>query len=142
MRPGREIDTRIAKEVFGHNVWAQAKVLFENAAKGDRPLRKYSKEIEWAIEVATQLKMTLLPIQGGEWFAFIGPERIQGWESPQALLQFLGSGDFNECGASVGTDLPLVICDAALKAVEKRISLAKPDQQTESAAEPSTNPLH
>lgn len=120
MRPGREIDTRIAKEVFGHNVWAQGKQLFENAALGDRPLRKYSKEIEWALEVAKHMRIALLPIEGGEWFAFVGPAEKDGWESPTAMLEFLGKGEFNDCGASVNEDLPLAICEAALKAAEKR----------------------
>ena len=120
MRPGREIDTRIAKEVFGHKVWAQNKQLFENAEKGDRPLRNYSREIEWAMDVARQMHVALLPVQGGQWFAFIGPESKNGWESPQAMLQFLEAGDFNDCGAAVGESAAAVICEAALKATEKR----------------------
>lgn len=52
MRPGREIDARVAQEVFGHKVWAQNKTLFESAEKRERPLRKYSTEMEWAWEVA------------------------------------------------------------------------------------------
>jgi hypothetical protein len=124
MRPGRETDTRIAKEIFGHKVWAQGKVLYESAAKGDRPLRAYTKEMEWAWEVVEHMKVTLIPIQSGEWFAFVGPVDKHGWESPQAVLEFLNSGNFNDCGAAVGTSAPLVICDAALKAVEKRVALA------------------
>lgn len=124
MRPGREIDTRIAQEVFGHKVWAQGKILFENAALGDRPLRKYSKEIEWALEVAKQMKIALLPIEGGGWFAFVGPAGKDGWESPTAMLEFLSSGQFDDCGASVSEELPLAICEAALKAAEKRRALA------------------
>lgn len=139
MRPGRETDVRIAKEVFGHKVWAQGKILYENAAKGDRPLRSYTKEMEWAWEVVEQLKMTLIPIQGGEWFAFVGPVEKQGWESPQAVLEFLGAGNFNDCGAAVGTSAPLVICDAALKAVEKRQALANAD--TNPTAESNVVPL-
>lgn len=125
MRPGREIDARIAQEVFGHKVWAQNKQLFENAAKGDRPLRNYSKEMEWAFEVAKEMRVALLPVAGGQWFAFVGPQESAeiangGWESPQAMLQFLEKGNFNECGAAVGENLPALICEAALKAVEKR----------------------
>lgn len=120
MRPGREIDTRIAKEIFGHKVWAQNKVLFENAEKGDRPLRNYSKEIEWAMDVARKMKVALLPVAGGQWFAFVGPESQGGWESPQAMLQFLEAGNFNDCGAAVGDNPAALICEAALKAAEKR----------------------
>lgn len=31
MRPGREIDTRIAREVFGNEVWASNKMIHERA---------------------------------------------------------------------------------------------------------------
>jgi hypothetical protein len=121
MRPGREIDARIAKEVFGYKVWAHNKQLFENAPKGDRPLRNYSKEVEWAFEVAKEMKVALLPVAVGQWFAFVGPqEKLNGWESPQDMLQFLEAGNFNDCGAAVGENLPAVICEAALKAAEKR----------------------
>jgi hypothetical protein len=122
VRPGREIDTRIAREVFGHRVWAEKKTLFESAEKGDRPLRNYSRDIEWAIAVAEKMKMTLIPIVGGDWFAFVGPMVNQGWESPQAVLKFLEAGQFQDCGASVGNDLAFVICEAALRATEKRIA--------------------
>ncbi len=135
----REIDTRIAKEVFGHNVWAQGKILFENAALGDRPLRKYSKEVEWALEVAKHMKIALLPVEGGGWFAFVGPKGKEGWESPTAMLEFLGSGQFDDCGASVQEDLPLAICEAALKAAEKRRVVeaeAQATQQSQATEQP------
>lgn len=135
MRPGREVDARIAKEVFGHRVWAQAKVLFENAEKGDRPLRNYSKEIEWAWEVAEKMKITLIPVEGGEWFAFTGPIENNGWESPTAVLQYLETGTFDGCGASVGPNPAVAICEAALKAVEKRRVAATPPPLED-------NPIH
>ena len=105
MRPGREVDARIAKEVFGYEVWAKAKILYENAEQGDRPLRNYSKEMEWAQEVMEKMKMTVIPIQGSEWFVFVGPEDRSGWESPQAVFQFLEAKNFSGCGAASGTDL-------------------------------------
>lgn len=120
MRPGREMDVEIAKEVFGHRVWAKGKVLYENAALGDRPLRNYSKEMEWAWEVAERMKITLLPIEGGQWFAFNGPMEKKGWESPQELLKFLEAGQFDGCGAAVGEKAPQAICEAALRTTEKR----------------------
>ena len=120
MRPGREMDARIAKEVFGYRVWAQGKILFENAPLGDRPLRAYSKEMQWAHEVLEKMRITLIPIQGGQWFAFSGPAAQEGWESPQALLQFLEAAQFDGCGAATGDKLPLLICEAALRAIEKR----------------------
>lgn len=128
MRPGRELDTRIAQEVFGHKVWARAKVLMEDPATGERPLRQYSKGIEWAWEVAEKMNITLLPIEGGQWFAFVGPVEKQGWNSPQEMLEFLSSGNFKDCGADVGDNIALVICQAALKAIDKRKVLAEQPQ--------------
>lgn len=130
MRPGREIDTRIAQEVFGHKVWAQNKILLESAEKGERPLRRYSKEMEWAWEVAEKMKVALIPVVEGQWFAFVAPDD-GGWESPQAMLGFLENGDFAKCGAALGTEIPLVICQAALKAAEKRA----PDRTTGDSAQ-------
>jgi hypothetical protein len=125
MRPGREIDTRIAMEIFGFDVWVQNDQLFEKTSLGERPLRRYSSDTEWAMEVAKQMHIALLPIQGGEWFAFVGPANQDGWASPTAMLEFLSTGNFNDCGASVSRELPLAICEAALKATEKRQQLAQ-----------------
>ena len=132
MRPGREIDTRIAMEIFGFDVWVQNDQLFEKTQLGERPLRKYSSETEWAMEVAKHMHIALLPIQGGEWFAFVGPASQDGWASPTAMLEFLSAGNFNDCGAAVNKELPLAICDAALKAAEKRAQMAQP-QETQQA---------
>ena len=118
MRPGREIDAQIAVEIFGHEVFAKNKVLHERAPQGDRPLRNYSKEMEFAWEVATKMRISLIPVEGGNWFAFVAP--VEGWTSPQSFLQYLEGGDFSECGAAVGESGALVICQAALKALEKR----------------------
>jgi hypothetical protein len=120
MRPGREIDTKIATEVFGHKVWARGKILLENPPQGERPLRKYSREIEWAWEVAVKMNITLIPIVGGQWFAFIGPEEKQGWNSPTEVLQLLEEKRFAGCGADFSDNAALAICSAALKAIEKR----------------------
>jgi hypothetical protein len=125
MRPGREIDARIAKEIFGYEVWAKNKVLHERAEKGERPLRNYSKEIEFAWEVATKMRVSLVPIEGGEWFAFIAPK--DGWKSPIDFLKYLEGGDFTDCGAFVDASAPMAICQAALKVMEKRQAL----QQTQ-----------
>lgn len=118
MRPGREMDTRIAKEIFGHEVWATNKTLHEKTPEGKRPLRLYTKEIEWAWEVADRMKITLLPVEGNRWFAFSAPGA--GWESPQAFVEFLQKGDFKGCGAAVGERPAAVICEAALRALDKR----------------------
>lgn len=122
MKPDREIDARIAKEVLGYEVQAKGEVLYETTPQGQRPLPRYSREMGWAQEVMEKMKMTVIPIQGNEWFVFVGPEDRTGWESPVAVLQFLEAGNFTGCGAASGNDLPALICEAALKAVEKRLS--------------------
>lgn len=121
MRPGRELDTRIAREIFGHEVWATNKTLHEKTAEGKRLLRPYSKEMEWATEVALKMRVTLLPLSDGQWFAFVADG--QGWESPQAFVDFLQKGDFSRSGASVSSDAPLAICEAAIRAAEKQAAL-------------------
>lgn len=125
MRPGREIDTRIAREIFGNEVWATNKVVHEKAGDIKRPLRNYTKEMEWAWEVAKKMRISLLPINDGNWFAFAAGQ--EGWESPQQFAEFLQAGNFQSCGASVGPDAPMAICEAALRAVEKaRVEKAPP----------------
>ena len=37
MRPGRELNAKIATEVFGYKVWRHKGVLTENPPAGDRP---------------------------------------------------------------------------------------------------------
>jgi len=119
MRPGRELDTQIATEIFGYKVWARGKNLLENPPQGERPLRKYSREMEWAWEVAKKMHVTLIPIVGGQWFAFVGPESKSGWNSPDEVLKILQDKEFAGCGAAFGDDAAHVICEAALKAAEK-----------------------
>ena len=118
MRPVREIDTRIAREIFGHEVWATNKTLHEKSAHGKMPLRNYSKEMDHAWPVATKMQITLVPVEGGRWFAFSGPS--DGWESPQAFADFLAKGDFGGCGAALEANPALAICEAALRALDKR----------------------
>ncbi len=135
MRPGREIDTRVAREIFGHEVWATNKVLHEKAPLGKRPLRCYSKDIEHAWEVAREMHISLIPIEGGQWFAFAGTST--GWKSPQEFIEALQKGDFVESGAAVGENPALAICLAALTAKEKQNSLPA----AEATAETVTAPL-
>lgn len=130
MRPGREIDTQIATEVFGYKVWARGKILHENPPQGERPLRKYSREMEWAWEVAKKMKITLIPIIGDQWFAFVGPADKQGWESPEAVLKILQEQNFAGCGAAFGDEAPMVICMAALNAIKKRQQPTPEEPQT------------
>lgn len=133
MRPGREIDTQIAQEIFGYQVYPKNKVLHENAPLGERPLRKYSKEIEWAMEVAKKARVALLPIEGGQWFAFAANN--EGWTNPTEMLQVLESGDFKNCGAAVSEDPAEAICQAALVAAQKKkISDAEAKLATAEAA--------
>lgn len=137
MRPGREMDTRIAKEVFGHEVWATNKTLHEKTTEGKRPLRNYTKEIEWAWEVADRMKITLLPVEGQRWFAFSAEN--DGWESPQAFVEFLQKGDFKGCGAAVGDRPAAVICEAALRALDKRAQEQKAAATESEDSEPLPN---
>ena len=133
MPPGREIDAQIATEIFGYEVFAKNKVLHERAIKGERPLRNYSKEMEFAWEVAEKMRISLIPVDGKSWFAFAAP--TEGWPSPQNFLQYLEGGDFSLCGAAVGESGPLVICQAAIKAIEKRkeIELLSPAEFADGA---------
>lgn len=144
MRPGRELDTRIAQEIFHHEVWATNKTVHEKGPMGKRPLRSYSKEMEWAMEVAEKMRVTLLPLADGQWFAFVADEK--GWESPQAFVEFLQKSDFSQCGASIGSSAPLVICEAAIRAVEKRSvapvrTEAEEISELESRAESFADPI-
>jgi hypothetical protein len=120
MRPGREMDTRIAREVFGHEVWATNKTLHEKTPDGKRPLRNYTKEIEWAWEVAQQMRISIMPVNEDQWFAFVAGNT--GWKSPQEFAEFLQAGNFKGCGAAVGESIPTVICEAALRALDKNIT--------------------
>ena len=126
MRPGREIDTQIATEVFGHKVWARGKVLYENPESGERPLRNYTREIEWAWKVAEKMHISVLSIEGGNWFAFAGPPSLQGWQGPDQMLKVLQEKLFDGCGASVGDNIAFAICEAALQAVRKRNAAKSP----------------
>ncbi len=118
MRPGREMDTRIAKEIFQHEVWATNKMVHERTPLGKQPLKRYSKDMDAAWEVAEKVRITLLPIEDGQWFAFSAPG--PGWKSPQEFAELLASGNFNQCGAAVGPEAAGVICEAALRAIDKR----------------------
>lgn len=133
MRPGREMDIRIAREVFGHEVWATNKTLHEKTPEGKRPLRNYTKEVEWAWEVAQAMRVTLIPVEGGRWFAFTA--RNEGWASPEDFAEFLRKGDFSGCGAALGDKIAAVICESALRALDKRANeVAEPA--------PSDQPRH
>lgn len=141
MRPGRELDTRVAREIFGHHVWASNKIIYEKTQNGKRPLRNYSKEMEWAWEVADKMKITLLPIEGGQWFAF--SDAGEGWKSPQDFIETLQKGEFVEGGAAIGDKVALVICTVAIKAVEKDQSkLAQPMESDEVSDEEEVRALH
>lgn len=122
MKPGRELNTKIATEVFGYRVFKHKGTLSEDHPLGVRPLRNYSNEIQWAWEVAEKMKVCLVPVPTGDWFAFIGPEGKHGWESPKEALAFLEAGDFDGAGAAVHSNVALAICTAALNAVAKRKS--------------------
>jgi hypothetical protein len=118
MRPGRELDTYIAREALGHIVKVKQKELWEVTDKGERPLRKYSRDITAAWEVVERMGITIIPVEGQLWFAFVGEGRA--WKSPAAFIEFLGKGDFMNSGAAVGEDPAETICVAATNALEKK----------------------
>ncbi|MEQ1879261.1 MAG: hypothetical protein ABL958_21680 [Bdellovibrionia bacterium] len=123
MRPGRELDVKVAQEVLGHKVFVKNKKLFEETPVGERPLRLYDSDLNDAWEVADRLHIALLPVEGGQWFGFVG--RVEGWKSPTELLEFLQAGDFTGCGASVGKNPAKVICQTAMNAITKRTEEAR-----------------
>lgn len=118
MRPGRELDCSVAQEILGHDVYAKSRVLYERTPQGERPLRNYTKEMQWAWEVAERANISLIPIENGCWFALAGNEF--GWKSPAEFIAYLQTGDFLNSGAAVGANPALMICVAAMKAVESR----------------------
>lgn len=117
----REINMKIATDVFGHEVFKEKGILTERRPIGDRPLRNYCTDMEWAWEVADKMKMTIIPTNDNQWFAFVGStDKQEGWSSPTEALEFLHSGEFSEAGAALNDKATMAICLAALKAVEKR----------------------
>ena len=118
MRPEREIDSRVAQEIFGHEVFAKDENFHESTEAGIRPLRNYSSDMGAAWLVAEKMRISLIPIEGGSWFAFVGGEN--GWANPESFLEYLRSGDFSQCGASVGPNPAQAICEAALVANQKQ----------------------
>lgn len=119
MRSGREVDIKIAEEVFGHEVFVKNRILHERTQKEDRPLHPYSKGMTWAWEVADKMKISLVPVEGDQWFAFAASN--DGWETLETFLNFLRSGDFDRCGAAISTNPAEAICKAALVVIEKQL---------------------
>jgi hypothetical protein len=120
MRPGREIDTLIAKHIFDHQVIIKRKVPTEVTSAGERPLREYSKDIAAAFEVAKKLNISLIPIQGGSWFALAGGN--EGFATPADFIKYLGAGNFADAGAAVSESPALSISIAAIRSVESKIA--------------------
>jgi len=119
-----EIDSWIAEYVLGHSIIRQKKgTVKERTPLGHiRPLRRYSKDITAAWEVAERLSISLIPISDGSWFALVGKGR--GWENPGEFIQYIQTGDFVTSGAAVTKCPALSICLAALRSVEKSEGLA------------------
>lgn len=127
MRPGRELDTMIAQHIFGHEVVIKRKIPTEVTPSGERPLREYSKEIGAAFDVAKKLNISLIPIEGGQWFALKGKE--EGFSSPASFIEYLSAGNFVDAGAAVTESPSLSICLAAMKAVEAKLAKTNELQQ-------------
>lgn len=120
MRPGRELDTLIAKHIFNHDVIIKRKIPTEVTPAGERPLREYSKEIGAAFDVAKKLNISIIPIQGGSWFALAGGN--DGFETPADFIKYLSAGDFANAGAAVTDNPALSISLAAIRAVESKLA--------------------
>lgn len=129
MRPGRELDTMIAKYIFEHEVIIKRKIPTEVTPAGERPLREYSKEIGAAFDVAKKLNISLIPIEGGSWFALAGKK--EGFPSPASFIEYLSAGNFVDAGAAVTESAPLSICLAAMKSVESRLASENDTNSTE-----------
>lgn len=147
MRPGREIDARVAQEIFGYEVFANNDVLHESTDLGVRPLSNYCKDMGSAWKITEKMKISLIPVENGNWFAFVGPQ--DGWTAPEAFLEFLRNGNFDLCGAAVGPSAPQVICEAALIANQKRKLSRAPDPSEKKtslldadAPDGNSTPLH
>lgn len=127
MRPGRELDTMIAQHVFGHEVIIKRKIPTEVTPAGERPLRVYSKEIGAAFDVAKKLNISLIPIEGDQWFALKGGN--EGYKSPAEFIQYLSAGNFVDAGAAVTESGPLSICLAAMKYIEGKLAQQRLEQE-------------
>lgn len=127
MRPGRELDTMIAQHVFAHEVVIKRKIPTEITPSGDRPLREYSKEIGAAFDIARKLNISLIPIEGGQWFALKGGK--EGFSSPADFIKYLSEGNFINAGAAVTESAPLSICLAAMKYVEAKLAQERLDDE-------------
>lgn len=123
MRPGRELDTLISQHVFNHTVVVKRKVPTEITPAGERPLKEYSKEIGAAFDVAKKMNISLIPIEGGSWFALAGEK--DGFASPADFMRYLGEGKFEDSGAAVSDSPALSISLAAIRAVESKIAREK-----------------
>jgi hypothetical protein len=117
MNPARKLDAEVAEQVLGHKVFVKSKKLFEQTEKGERPLRFFDTDLNDAWEVAEKLNISLIAVEDGGWFAFVGP---RAWKSPTDLLEFINAGQFEGCGAAVGKSPARVICHAAINATNKR----------------------
>ena len=128
MRPGRELDTLIAKHIFGHEVVIKRKIPTEITPAGERPLREYSKSAGAAFDVAEKLKISLIPIEGNQWFALCGPD--EGFKSPADFMEYIGKGNFQNAGAAVAETAALAISLAGIKAIESRIAADENENTT------------
>lgn len=131
MRPGRELDTMIAQHVFNHEVIIKRKIPTEVTPAGERPLREYSKEIGAAHDVAKKLNISLIPIEGGQWFALKGGD--EGYKSPAEFIQYLSEGNFINAGAAVTDSAALSISLAAIKYIEGKLAKETLDRQENSS---------
>ncbi|MEK6555736.1 MAG: hypothetical protein AABZ31_10875 [Bdellovibrionota bacterium] len=117
MRPGRELDCFVAENVLKHPIKVKQRQLWEITELGERPLKKYTRDMAAAWEIAEKMGITVIPVQPNTWFAFVG--KGGRWENPAEFIAFLQKGDFLQSGAAVGEDPAETICQAAFHAIQK-----------------------
>jgi hypothetical protein len=130
----------IAQQVMGYPVTQQKREVFEATDKGTRPLNHYSTDMAAAWEVVEKMGITLIPIENANWFALVGGKDGR-WRSPAEFMQYLQTADFTQAGAAVGESAPLVICIAAIKAIQSRETLVHNEsvKLSETEARPTTH---
>jgi len=139
MRPGRETDCAISQQVFGYRVYVKKHVLFEETPKGERPLSRYTKEMEAAWDVAEKMKISIIPVETNNWFALVGAPQ-DGWKSPAEFITYIQTGEFAQAGAALEQTAPLAICTAALRSIEgRRAAQALKDDSPLNNIEPPSN---
>src|ERR1700744_3182206 len=114
MNQRQELDAKIARRVFGHEVSEDKDGnLDERGSDGQlHRLSAYSSDIAAAWRVVDKVGVTLIPIEDKGWFALVTEQR--DWPSPSDFIQYLQRSDYTHAGAAIAATPALAICLAAL----------------------------